>query len=61
MPRMNQDVKRASSSANTSVTIPVTLSPGTYSMGAIADSADTQAETDETNKTRTATTTLVVR
>jgi hypothetical protein len=39
----------ASSSANTSVTVPSTMVAGTYFIGAIADSANTQAESNEAN------------
>jgi subtilisin family serine protease/subtilase family serine protease len=39
----------ASSNVSTSVTIPTSLTPGTYYIGAIADYLDTVEETDETN------------
>ena len=39
----------ASSTANTSVNLPATLTPGTYYLGAIADRSNLQPESDETN------------
>ena len=41
----------ASSNAATTVTVPVTVTPGTYYVGAVADVASVQIETDETNNT----------
>src|SRR3972149_3862033 len=38
-----------SNSANTTIKLPVTLSPGTYYIGAIADETNTNVESDETN------------
>ncbi|MBI5562582.1 MAG: SBBP repeat-containing protein [Deltaproteobacteria bacterium] len=41
-----------SSAASTSITLPVTLTPGTYYIGAIADAANTNVESNETNNAR---------
>jgi hypothetical protein len=41
----------ASSSATTNLTIPATVAPGSYYIGAIADATDTNRESDETNNT----------
>ena len=45
----------ASNSANTTIKLPVTLSPGTYYIGAIADANSTNTEFDETNNTASTT------
>src|SRR3972149_985861 len=45
----------ASNSANTTIKLPVTLSPGKYYIGAIADANNTNAEFDETNNTASTT------
>ena len=42
-----------SSSGSTTIKLPVTLSPGTYYIGAIADETNTNVESDETNNTAT--------
>ena len=44
-----------SNSASTTVKLPVTLSPGPYYIGAIADETNTNIESDETNNTATTT------
>ncbi|HEB94375.1 MAG TPA: hypothetical protein ENI94_13140, partial [Gammaproteobacteria bacterium] len=49
-----------SSTQATSVTIPSSLTAGTYYLGAIADYANQQTESNEDNNTRVATTTLQV-
>lgn len=49
----------ASSSTSTTVTIPTSVTPGTYYVGAIADHAGTLPETNETNNTRTGNTIVV--
>ena len=45
----------ASSSATTSLKIPVSVAPGTYYIGAIADATNTNTESDETNNTASTT------
>ena len=49
-----------SSTASTTITLPLDLTPGTYHLGAIVDDLDLVAEGDETNNTRVADTTLEV-
>jgi len=39
----------ASSSKSTTLKVPATLAPGVYYIGAIADAADAQIETNESN------------
>ncbi len=51
----------ASNTANTSVTIPTGLTPGTYYIGAIADYTNVIAESNETNNALTGNTIQVVR
>lgn len=51
----------ASSTATTSSTIPSTLAPGTYYVGAIADYTNVQSEISETNNTLAGATVGVVR
>ena len=43
----------ASSTATTSTQIPLDLSPGIYYFGAIVDPANTLAESNESNNTKT--------
>jgi hypothetical protein len=50
----------ASNSATISGTIPTSLAPGVYRLGAIVDTGNTQPETNETNNTRVAVATLTV-
>ncbi|MBI4597763.1 MAG: peptidase, partial [Candidatus Omnitrophica bacterium] len=45
----------ASSTLTTTLTIPATLAPGTYTLGAIADYTNRRAETTETNNSLSAT------
>lgn len=51
----------AGSTGTTVVTVPATLAPGTYYIGAIADATNAQAETNETNNTLAGATITVVR
>ncbi len=51
----------ASSSGSVAVTVPATLAPGTYYIGAIADGTNQQAETNETNNALAGATLTVTR
>lgn len=49
----------ASSAGSTTVTVPTTVPPGTYTVGACADATSTQPETIETNNCRAAPITVI--
>jgi RHS repeat-associated protein len=50
----------ASSAASTTITVPSTLAPGTYYIGAVADYTGVQPETNETNNALAAAATVTV-
>ncbi len=52
---------KAGGSAITTVTVPLTVTPGTYFIGAIADATSAQPESDETNNALAGNTIIVLR